>query len=198
LPVFWPTEERLAWGYLYQGSPRLLWVGKQGHLRGHAAPTVCYVINREVAELCLRFFDDEMTRYRPDDYFTFEAHMQWWLMDRGAQAYIPNRHYGEHGSKPQTEHRRNSWRRGGRHHADNLAAPLAFMPQYAEGRYYQFLRVRIGYWLLGWVRFFFGRWIIHTNAHKNTYWEIARMQVIGICRLVPLPLVLWRHVIGRL
>src|SRR5258708_39060650 len=52
LPVFWPKDQRLAWGYLYQGSPRLLWVGEQGHLRGHAAPTVCYVINREVAELC--------------------------------------------------------------------------------------------------------------------------------------------------
>src|SRR5438067_4834834 len=30
LPVFWPVHDRLAWGYLYQGSPRLLSVIESG------------------------------------------------------------------------------------------------------------------------------------------------------------------------
>src|SRR5215471_3510097 len=41
--VFWPLENVQAWGYLYQGSPRLLaLVGPQRFLRGRTAPLVCY------------------------------------------------------------------------------------------------------------------------------------------------------------
>src|SRR5262245_59728265 len=39
--VFWPLENERAWGYLYQGSPRLLAVvGSRRFLRGHTSPLV--------------------------------------------------------------------------------------------------------------------------------------------------------------
>jgi hypothetical protein len=59
LPVFWPLRDLLAWGYLYQGSPRLLALIRTEDgcfLRGHCAPLVCYVINAPVARLFLEFF----------------------------------------------------------------------------------------------------------------------------------------------
>ena len=38
--VFWPTEKDCAWGYLYQGSPRLPCNGgSTPFLRGHTAPS---------------------------------------------------------------------------------------------------------------------------------------------------------------
>src|ERR1051326_5220118 len=58
--VFWPLERASAWGYLYQGSPRLLaLVGERPFLRGHTAPLVSYVVNRSVASLMLTFFEIE-------------------------------------------------------------------------------------------------------------------------------------------
>lgn len=99
--VFWPVQNRLAWGYLYQGSPRLLHLDRgTGFLRVHAAPTVAYVINKEVATVLLHFFRNEFAKYDPCTYYTFEAHLQWFAMGRGAEAYMPARHYGEHGGEP--------------------------------------------------------------------------------------------------
>jgi hypothetical protein len=89
LPVFWPVDRPLAWGYLYQGSPRLLAICEGRFLRAHVTPTVAYVINRMVAEILLEFYEEELTHYSLKEYFTFEAHLQWWSMGRGAEAYIP-------------------------------------------------------------------------------------------------------------
>ena len=51
----------LAWGYLYQGSPRLLaLIGSQPFLRGHTAPLVAYVINQGVAEIFLWYYEGEL------------------------------------------------------------------------------------------------------------------------------------------
>ena len=60
LPTFWPLQNPLAWGYLYQGSPRLLaLIGDEPFLRGHTAPLVSYVINGSVAEILMRFYERE-------------------------------------------------------------------------------------------------------------------------------------------
>ena len=102
---FWPLDDDLAWGYLYQGSPRILaMVGSKPYLRGHCAPTVAYVVNARVAKILCDFFEYEFARYDPAEYYTFEAHLQWWAMGRGAKAFIPLRHYGEHGGLPNPEH----------------------------------------------------------------------------------------------
>ena len=65
-PIFWPLQDELAYGYLYQGSPRLLAViGDRDFLRAHTTPLVAYIINSRVARILLSFYDNEMSRHQP-------------------------------------------------------------------------------------------------------------------------------------
>jgi hypothetical protein len=185
LPVFWPTVNPMAWGYLYQGSPRLLAiVGPEQYLRGHCAPLVAYVINKHVAEHMLRFFESKIGEYGTTTYVPWDAHLQWWVMGQGAEAYIPVRHYGEHGGLPNPEHARSGLiGRAGRHRADNLAAPLAFLPQYAGGSWLSYCRERAVARALGWARLLTGRWIVDSNVYPRSAINTARMYWTGLRRL---------------
>jgi hypothetical protein len=185
LPTFWPLQSRLAWGYLYQGSPRLLaLIGRKPFLRGHTAPLVAYVINSAVAKVLLRFYDDELARHQPTDYWTFDAHLQWFAMGEGAEAYIPLRHYGEHGGRPNPEHgKRGKLFRAGVHRADNLERHLLFMPDYAEGSHLKYLVERVVARALGWARLVGGRWITRTDVYPLSAGALLRMYAIGVRRL---------------
>jgi hypothetical protein len=184
-PVFWPLHNPLAYGYLYQGSSRLLHVSQDGRLRAHVCPTVAYVVNARVAEHFLRFFDEEMQDRLPQDYLTFESHLQWWAMGRGVEAYMPTKHYGEHGGFPQPEHRAAGRVTRVVHRADNLRGRLAFLPQYANGDVAALFRARVHGRLLGWARLLFGRWIFRTDAYDLGPRDILRMYAIGFRRLLP-------------
>ncbi len=186
-PVFWPLSDPLSWGYLYQGSPRLLarlTVSGRQYLRGHCAPLVCYVINGSVARIFLDFFAYEMSCHDPREYFTFDAHLQWWTMGRGATAFFPMGHYGEHGGRPNPEHAENRIPRAGRHRADNLAGRLHFLPEYARGSRLRYQSVRIAARTLGFARLLTGRWIVDTNVYRNAVWEKTRMWALGAKRLL--------------
>ena len=187
LPVFWPLKNSLAWAYLYQGSPRIMAiVGREGFIRGHCAPLVAYVINNQVGQIFLRYFEHQMHRFDPMTYFTFDAHLQWWTMGQGAEAYIPLKHYGEHGGSPNPEHARlGALSREGSHRADNLAAPLAFLPGYSNDSRLHFLVARAEARALGWARLLAGRWIIDTNVYRRTWLDTVRMQLLGVRRLLP-------------
>jgi hypothetical protein len=188
--VFWPIEKVCAWGYLYQGSPRLLaMVGQRPFLRGHNATTVSYVVNRNVASLMLKFFEIEKKTYDFRSYFAWDAHLQWCVMGLGAEAFIPMRHYGEHGGLPNAEHGRlGALPRDGYHHADNLMNSLHFLPQYANGSYVSYLRVRLGARLFGLGRLWTGRWISPTNVYDLSSLDVIKMYLIGLRRLISLPL----------
>ena len=184
LPVFWPEENSLAWGYLYQGSPRLLsLIGRERYLRGHCAPLVAYIINSKVAEIMLRFYDSEIAKYGTEQYFTFDAHLQWWVMGQGAEAFIPLRNYGEHGGMPNPEHAKSPLvKRAGKHRADTLAAPLAFLPQYAQGSRLRYYRERAEGRLFGWARLLTGRWIVDTNVYTRDWRATFLMLWLGFIR----------------
>jgi hypothetical protein len=186
-PVFWPIGDPLSWGYLYQGSPRLLSIVDSENtrfLRGHCAPLVGYVLNAAVARLFLDYFSAEIACRDPYRYFTFDAHLQWWVMGRGARAFIPLRHYGEHGGLPNPEHAANRIGRSGRHRADNLAGSLHFLPQYAKGRRMRFLAVRLASRALGFARLLTNRWIVKTNVYQNGVRQKLQMLAIGFYRLM--------------
>jgi hypothetical protein len=187
--VFWPLENRLAWGYLYQGSPRLLaTLGQRPFLRGHTAPLVSYVVNKNVASLMLEFFEIEKKTYDFRSYFTFDAHLQWCIMGLGAEAYIPMRHYGEHGGVPNPEHKRlGELPRAGRHRADNLMNSLHFLPQYAGRSRLTYFQTRVGARLLGFARLFSGRWISPTNVYQLSRFDVLKMYLIGLRRLISFP-----------
>jgi hypothetical protein len=184
-PAFWPVDKENAWGYLYQGSPRLLApVGAERYLRGHCAPLVGYVINSAVARILNRFYDVEMRTHDPTKYFTFDAHLQWFVMGQGAEAYIPFTHYGEHGGRPNAEHRRlGGLRRAGTHRADNLRRPLAFLPDYADGSMAKYRLERAKSRVRGFGRLVTGRWIARTNAYPISAADFARMTLLGARRL---------------
>jgi hypothetical protein len=132
----------------------------------------------------LRFFDLEIAKYGTETYFTFDAHLQWWVMGQGAEAYIPLRHYGEHGGLPNPEHATlGLLTRAGRHRADNLARPLAFLPQYCAGSRMKLLRERAIARAFGWARLFAGRWIANTNVYPRKLRHTARMYWVGFRRL---------------
>jgi hypothetical protein len=184
LPAFWPIDNKNAWGYLYQGSPRLLAaIGSERYLRGHTAPLVCYVISSPVARILDRFYDVEMKTHDPTKYWAFDAHLQWFAMGEGAEAYIPYTHYGEHGGHPNPEHRLAGLPRAGTHRADNLACPLAFLPDYADGSIAKYRFERAKSRLMGLGRLVTGRWIVRTNVYHFTAIDFARMNFLGIRRL---------------
>lgn len=184
LPVFWPTENPRAWGYLYQGAPRLLSiVGKDRHLRAHCAPTVAYIVNATVAPLLLRYYEDVTARLGVDTYYNWETFLQWETMSYGAEAYMPLRHYGEHGGNPNPEHT-GIVVRAGRHRADNLVRPLAFLPEYARGSRLRFWAERIEARLLGLARLATGRWIVDTNVYARNFSKTVAMQLIGVRRIL--------------
>lgn len=186
LPVFWPLDNPMAWGYLYQGSPRLLSVvGSEQFLRGHSASVAAYIINQPVADILLRFFEYEMQEYGSEEYFNWDAHLRWWTMGRGAEAYIPERHYGEHGGVPNPEHAKFRISRAGWHQADNLVGPLAFLPQYARGSRLRLWLRRAEARALGWARLLTGRWVVDTNVYPRNWRRTLLMQWIGIRRLLP-------------
>jgi hypothetical protein len=188
--AFWPLDNPYAWGYLYQGSPRLLAIiGSQGLLRGHTAPLVCYVVNGAVASLMLKFFDNQKENYDFRTYFSFDAHLQWYIMGLGAEAFMPMRHYGEHGGFPNPEHARVGLvSNDGRHRADNLMSALHFLPPYAKESWLSFLRARIAARMRGFARLLGGRWIMETNVYRLRRIDRLRMYLIGLRRLVSLPL----------
>src|SRR5262249_53207319 len=121
----------------------------------------------------------------PTGYFTFEAHMQWWAMGKGAEAYIPAQHYGEHGGLPNREHATyGSLPRGGDHRADNLAGPLAFLPGYANGSRLRYRMERSKPRLRGGWRLLAGGWIVDTNVSRGGGGETVDMYGVGVSRLL--------------
>ena len=187
--VFWPLENAYAWGYLYQGSPRLLAiVGSQRFLRSHTSPMVCYVINKNVASLMLMFFEQQNNNYDFRTYFTFESHLQWYLMGLGGEAFMPRCHYGEHGGSANPEHASlGKISRQGQHRADNLMGSLHFLPGYADGKVLLFLRVRLGARLIGITRLVTGRWIMKTDAYHLGRIDVLKMYLVGSWRLLGPP-----------
>lgn len=77
---------------------------KEAYLRARANPQVSYVINTTVARVLLDYFEHVSTTSDLSRYFTFDMMIQWYVMGKGAAAFMPRRHYGEHGGFPNSEH----------------------------------------------------------------------------------------------
>ena len=135
----------------------------------------------------LNFFEIQKKTYDFRSYFAWDALLQWCVMGLGAEAYIPMHHYGEHGGLPNPEHGRvGSLPRDGCHHADNLMNSLHFLPQYANGNYLSYLRVRVCARLYGFGRLWAGRWISRANVYDLSSLDVIKMYLIGLRRLITL------------
>ncbi len=184
-PTFWPSDEPMAWGYMYQGSPRVIaLIGPERYLRGHSAPLVAYVVNAEVAKRLCDCFEHEMKGRDPRDFFSFDGALQWVAMGKGCKAFISPTHYGEHGGRANPEHGMAGVRRAGEHRADNLAGPLHFLPQYCDGSRLRYRYVRVKERLLGFARLLTGRWISRAGSYPYNFSARLEMMAVGLRRLL--------------
>jgi len=184
-PTFWPQDDIAAWGYLYQGSPRLMGlIGPERYLRGHTAPLVAYVVNAHVASVLCTCFTAGMAGRDPRDFFPFDGALQWLAMGRGCRAFITMKHYGEHGGLANPEHGQHGVRRAGQHRADNLAGPLHFLPQYCEGSRLTYAFVRAQERLYGIARFVFNKWLMPAHDQPWGLSNKIEMAMVGLKRLL--------------
>lgn len=184
-PTFWPADDPMAWGYLYQGSPRILaLIGAEKYLRCHTSPLVAYVVNARVAKTLCEWFDAEMSARDPREYFSFDALLQWSAMGRGCRAFMPMKHYCEHGGKANPEHGAHGMRRAGEHRADNLAGPLHFLPQYCEGSRVTYALARLKERLYGFARLATNKWMVRTDVYPYGLGDRIEMAAVGLRRLL--------------
>jgi len=178
-PAFWPVDDPHAWGYLYQGSPRLLALtGPRPYLRGGCAPLVAYVINATVARILCDLLDERMALHDPSEHRPVDGWLQGRLVAQGYSAYFPRRHYGEHGGPPHPGQRACGARLAGIHRADNLAGRLHFLPHYSRGSWLRFAAVRAAARLRGLARLATDRRIIDADIYPDD--RLTRLRMLGI------------------
>ena len=172
LPFDPSAQGELAWSYIYAGGPRIYECLPSGHFLAHACSSVAYVMPPAVARLGLAYVEELRVRH-PDwkVYYPWDTEIQWHLMGKGARAFVPWRQLGEHGGLPNPEHARNygglgffrrALARGGigiNHRADALAAPLAFLPDYARGKRSALFKMRVEGRITGILRLLCGKMV---------------------------------------
>ena len=133
-------------------------------------------IPRGVASLLLEFFDEEVRTVRPGAYSPFDSKVGFWLNARGIECYVPYRHYGEHGGIANPEHAVAGL--GRPHQADVLQGKLAFLPTYARGRLFKYLKIRARARIWGVLRLVCGRYLAWYDFRRADHpWLMLRFAV---------------------
>lgn len=178
----------LAWAFLYAGGPRIIRVLPGGYIWGHAACPVAVIVPPRLAGHLVEF-SDELIRTTPDltAYSLWDTIFQWHMMGHNAKCFMPYRHYGEHGGLPNPEHkaagaglvsditRKLNITVLNNHHAECLQRSLAFLPAYARGSRWIYLRTRLLAKCIGLARVVTGRVVESTQPMSRrerlrAYW----------------------------
>jgi hypothetical protein len=144
-------------GYLYAGGVTVFDLDENGFARGHCSCTVAYIISPNVARALLEFAAVDLQEHDPTTHSLWDCRIRMYLQDRGIYSWMPFRHYGEHGGKPNPEHARTGINPS--HQADVLWNRLHFLPQYADGSVMKFLAFRSRAKVRGLARLLFGRYL---------------------------------------
>jgi hypothetical protein len=123
------TQPDVGISWLYTCAPQLYSVTEEGFGEGFSTGLVAYVLTPPAAQALINLVA-EITEYHGTGYYNFDSHIDSFLRRHEFKNYISFRNYGEHGGKPNPEHRRN--RLSGIHRADVLYGKLAFAPAYTE------------------------------------------------------------------
>ncbi|XPM56276.1 MAG: LPS biosynthesis glycosyltransferase [Leptolyngbya sp. IPPAS B-1204] len=115
--------------WLYTCAPQLYSVTQEGFGEGYSTGLVAYIVTPKAAQLLCQFVT-EITQAHGTGYYNFDSYIDCYLRQHQLKNYIAFRNYGEHGGKPNPEHRRNGM--SGIHRADVLYGELAFLPPYAQ------------------------------------------------------------------
>lgn len=97
--------------------------------QGYSTAMVAYVVTAKSAAALLELAAQIERFPGPTAYSAWDSGIEYFLRDAGFRNYVPFRNYGEHGGRPNPEHRQNKLSKT--HRADVLYGQLAFPPMYA-------------------------------------------------------------------
>lgn len=130
LPLpFNSTQPDVGIAWLYTCAPQIYSISPEGYAQGYSASTVAYIVTPQGARCLLELADEIRTTVGPTAYSSWDSTIDNFLRRHKLKNYIPFRNYGEHGGKPNPEHRHNGL--SASHRADVLYGKLAFSPLYA-------------------------------------------------------------------
>jgi len=119
----------LAW--LYTCAPQVYTVTPEGYAQGFSTSMVAYIVTPTSAQRLVEFAEEILAKADPTAYTTWDSEIEKFLRLKGLKSYIAFRNFGEHGGRPNPEHRQHGLSTA--HRADVLYGELAFMPAYAAG-----------------------------------------------------------------
>ena len=122
-----PSNLGIAW--LYACAAQVYSVSQTGHAEGFSTAMVAYIVTPQSAKCLLELAETITETIVPTTYSAWDSEVDRFLRDRHFKNYIPFRNYGEHGGRPNPEHRQHGL--SPVHRADVLYGQLAFMPLYA-------------------------------------------------------------------
>lgn len=161
LPLPYNSNQRnLGIAWLYTCAPQIYSVSKEGYAQGFSTSMVAYIVTPQSAQYLTELVEIIRDRFSPNAYSTWDSQIDQFLRDRNFQNYISFRNYGEHGGRPNPEHRWHGLSTA--HRADVLYGKLAFLPLYAlEGKnaHLTLLRIRLHARLKGIARSLTGKFL---------------------------------------
>ncbi|MEM0980591.1 MAG: LPS biosynthesis glycosyltransferase [Cyanobacteria bacterium P01_H01_bin.58] len=129
----------VAW--LYTCAPQIYFVTPEDYAVGYSCSTVAYVVTPTAAQNLIDLADKIYADPGPTQYSSWDSSIEGFLRKRQLKCYVPWRNYGEHGGKPNPEHRKSGL--SAAHRADVLYGSLAFKPLYAETQALPFGRIML-------------------------------------------------------
>lgn len=117
----------IAW--LYTCAAQIYSVSEMGYGKGFSTAMVAYIITPKSAIALLEIFQVLEKVADPTCYKAWDSQLDYRLRQQGFENFIPFRNYGEHGGRPNPEHKHHGL--SATHRADVLYGPLAFTPTYA-------------------------------------------------------------------
>lgn len=124
-----PNQPNLGITWLYTCAPQVYSVSPEGFAEGFSTSMVAYILTPQTAQCLLELAKEIQCKFGATTYTTWDSEIDSFLRDRHLKNYLPFRNYGEHGGRPNPEHRQNGL--AAPHRADVLYGRLAFMPLYA-------------------------------------------------------------------
>jgi len=131
------SDVGIAW--LYTCAPQIYNVSPDNYAIGFSTSMVAYILTPAGAQHLIQLVDQITKHPGPTQYSTWDSNVEEFLRTRGLNGYVPWRNYGEHGGKPNPEHKKAGLSPA--HRADVLYGPLAFAPLYTAMQPYPGLNV---------------------------------------------------------
>ena len=163
-------QSNLGIAWLYTCAPQLYSVSQEGYAEGFSTSMVAYIVTPQSAQHLLELAETIRRTTGETHYSTWDSQVEQFLRHRNLRNYIPFRNYGEHGGRPNPEHRKHGLSVA--HRADVLYNRLAFMPPYAmlneKPDYIQYLKVRSLARIKGIARLITGKFLrMKVLRHSN-------------------------------